>query len=207
MKAFYFPRLSHAFIRCSVKVDSKCDYYDKDSIVFERDIGNIIGVFVPRAPTLHFYALPIILTHCRLHDVLVPLVLLTVYKCFLSLDTDLPGENIFPVFFVGSSLPSLLFLLTSIFFLLVVVILFVLIIRLLYTSVSLLVLSHQIGYQLLDSCTCFSWSELCLERWSYLVLCLCLRSVLIHVLHSKSFFVHNVMAIWLIFDLLCFALS
>jgi len=151
---------------------------------------------------LHLHALPIILTHCRLHDVLVPFVLLTVYKSFLSLDTDLPSKDIFPVFFVCSSLISLLSLLTSIFFFLVVVIFLVFIIRLFYTSVPLLVLPDQIGYQLLNSCSRFSWSELGLERWSYLVLCLGFCSVLVHVLHIVSYIVFALVAILLIFEML-----
>ena len=95
----------------SVKVHRKGDDYDENGIVFERDICNIVSVFIPHGTTLHLHALPIILSYCHLHYVLVPLVFAQADQGLLGVGAELPRKRILPVLFVGLSLLSRAFLL------------------------------------------------------------------------------------------------
>ena len=95
----------------SVKVHRKDDNYDENGIVFERDICNIVSVFIPHGSTLHLHALPIILSNCHLHYVLVSLVFAKADQGLLGVGAELPCKRILPVLFVGLSPLSRAFLL------------------------------------------------------------------------------------------------
>ena len=123
----------------SVHVDCKCNDDHEDGIVSEGCIRNIVGVFVPDAPTLHFHSLAIILAHCCLHNVLVPLILLQAYECFLCLQANLLGKGVLPIVSLLNPLAPFLA-----FFIFVLIIIIVLILSL-HSCISLLVLTDKVG--------------------------------------------------------------
>ena len=168
----------------SVKVHRKGDDYNENGIVFERDICNIVSVFIPHGTTLHLHALPIILSNCHLHYVLVPLVFAEADQGLLGVGAELPCKRILPVLFVGLSLLSRAFLLAIARFGGVLLLgFFLLLRRLLGSCVALLVRSDQVWDQLLDGSSSFSWPEFLLKRWADLILCLGFSRKLLQIFH------------------------
>ena len=168
----------------SVKVHCKGDNNDENGIVFERDICNIVSVFIPNRAALHLHALPIILSNCHLHYVLVSLVFTQVDQGLLGVDAELPCKRILPVLFVGLSLLSRAFLSILTGFGGVLLLRFFLLQRcLLGCSIALLVLPDQVWDQLLDGCSGLGRPELLLKRWADLKICLGFSRELLQIFH------------------------
>ena len=123
----------------SVHVDCKANDDDEDGVVAEGCVRHVVRVFVPDAPALHFHPLPIVLAHRRLHDVLVPLVLLQTNQCFLCLQADLLCKSILPILPLLSPLAP--FFSVVVF---VVRLIFIVLILSLNSSISLLVLADEV---------------------------------------------------------------
>lgn len=123
----------------SVHVDCKAYDDDEDGVVAEGCVRHVVGVFVPDTPALHFHSLSIVFAHRRLHDVLVPLVLLQTNQCFLCLQADLLGESILPILPLLSPLAPFLS-----FIIFVVRLIFIVLILNLRSIVALLVLADKV---------------------------------------------------------------